>query len=259
MFRARPSLSCLLSAALVVGGCSKVSESEGAPHGGVAPPSQALALSTSAAESEPLPDGPERTFESIPSPAELLAQAREHMGEKYDEKVAAEVEQELAGYVYKPSEEPEPASDPGEPLGTSFLADATLATEKVAGGFNQRVEVRCAVRPCLARGDFDGDGRPDLAIQVTEREEYRTGIAFLIGDAQHLVAAGTEGELGNDLLWLDAWHIEPSGKGLPIEGEAVGAVLVLKGAERHAAIYFVRDAEESVALKVYRSDASPTK
>jgi hypothetical protein len=257
MFRARLSLSCLLSAALVAAGCSKASEPEGAPH--VAPKPQARALSTPSAESEPLPDGQERTFESIPSPAELLAQARESMGDKYDEKVAAEVEQELAAYAYKPSEEPEPALDPGEPLGTSFLADTTLATEKVAGSFDQRVEVRCAVRPCLTRGDFDGDGRPDLAIQVTEREEYRTGIALLIGDAQHLLAAGTEGELGDDLLWLDAWHVEPSAKGLPIEGEALGAVLVLDGAERHAAIYFVRDEKGLAALKVYRSDVSLTK
>jgi hypothetical protein len=218
---------------------------------------QALALNTASAE--PLPEGKERTFEQIPPPAELLARARESMGEKYDEKVAAEVEQELAAYVYKPSDQPEPASDPGEPLGASFLADATVATEKIAGGFNQRVEVRCAVRPCLTRGDFDGDGRPDLAAQVTEREEYRTGIALLIGDAQHLLAAGTEGELGDDLLWLDAWHVEPSAKGLPLEGEALGAVLVLDGPERHAAIYFVRDDKGLPALKVFRSDASLTK
>lgn len=255
MFQARLSLSCLLSAALVATGCSNPSASKDAPRGAVA--SQALAPSAASVDNEePAPDEMDgRTFEQIPSPGELLSLAREALGERYDEKVAVEVEQELSQYHYTPSDEPEPESDPGEPQGgVSFLEDATRATEQVAASFNQRVEVRCAVRPCITRGDFDGDGGDDLAVQVTERGEFRTGIALLVNDTRHLLAAGSKSEAGEDLLWLDTWRVVPSAKGLPMEGEALGAVLLLDGADQHAAVYLVRGEKESTTLKVYRSD-----
>jgi len=66
--------------------------------------------------------------------------------------------------------------------------------------------------PCHLAGDFDGDGRQDLALMVREKSgKQRKGIAVITAKGAIAIAgAGTRaGAGGDDFVWMDAWRVEP--------------------------------------------------
>ena len=79
--------------------------------------------------------------------------------------------------------------------------------------FGERYELYLGVNPFYQRGDFDGDGEPDLAILVREKTTRKVGIAILhrrTGDL-HIVGAGIPlGNGGDDFAWLGVWRVEPA-------------------------------------------------
>jgi hypothetical protein len=68
--------------------------------------------------------------------------------------------------------------------------------------------------PYSIRGDFNGDGRKDVAIQIAAKQNGNAGIAIFHGKkpqslnyAVSIFGAGeTFGNAGNDFKWVKTWH-----------------------------------------------------
>jgi hypothetical protein len=89
---------------------------------------------------------------------------------------------------------------------------AAAALENKA--FASKYALSNRLNPFILQGDFDGDGRTDLAVLVAERNRGAAGIAIVHapGDAPRVVGAGTSlGAGGADFSWLDGWSVEPKG------------------------------------------------
>jgi len=188
----------------------------------------------------------ERTFHSAIPKNELLAATRARMAGPIDEAAFAVSAEELNAYVYAPSSAPEPSSDPGRPVGTSFAADARAAVAQAGMLQGGGVKVACSFRPCMVRGDFDGDGIPDFAIQVARKQDGAGGVGLLLSGSQpQVLAAGNAGPLGTDTIWADGWSVEPaaavqSGALMVADASPAGAVIKLVGPQGTGVAYLQR-------------------
>lgn len=93
------------------------------------------------------------------------------------------------------------------------------------------------LNPFFQQGDFDGDGRLDLAVLIIEKRSGKHGVALLRrgSPAPVVVGAGRDfGNGGDDWSWMDVWRIEetpgtPSGKSrqqlLALKSEAGGGLI----------------------------------
>jgi hypothetical protein len=73
-----------------------------------------------------------------------------------------------------------------------------------------RLDVFLGLNPFYQRGDFDGDGQTDVAVQVVDRTTHKRGIAFVhrADRSVHVVGAGrTLGNGGDDFSWLWVWRV----------------------------------------------------
>jgi hypothetical protein len=129
---------------------------------------------------------------------------------------------------------------------------------RLADAFSGKVTKDCWLKPipdleyenpCVLRGDFDGDGKLDEAILVSETAApKRRGVALLLQEEHGLrgvlLGAGVPfGNGGDDFRWMDAWHVigrskvpkrarKAAGDGLVVEKteEAGGLVVFIAGA-----------------------------
>jgi hypothetical protein len=65
------------------------------------------------------------------------------------------------------------------------------------------------LRPCYLTGDFDGDGIPDVALHVRERDTGRVGIAIEHAATKRwfIIGAGVKMSNGDDNFdWMDSWR-----------------------------------------------------
>jgi len=97
------------------------------------------------------------------------------------------------------------------------------------------------------RGDFNGDGKIDVAVLVKQRSTGKLGIAIVHGEAGKatILGAGTAiGNGGDDFEWMDSWQVYSKGrvaleggeKSLPhLRGDAL---LVSKSEAASALIYW---------------------
>ena len=97
------------------------------------------------------------------------------------------------------------------------------------------------------RGDFNGDGKIDVAALVKQRSTGKLGIAIVHGEAEKatILGAGTAiGNGGDDFEWMDSWQVyskdrvalEGGEKSLPhLRGDAL---LVSKSEAASALIYW---------------------
>ena len=69
------------------------------------------------------------------------------------------------------------------------------------------------VNPFYQRGDFDGDGRADLAILVRDKATGKIGILVLhrVGKPTLLGAGRSFGNGGDDFAWIDQWSVDDRG------------------------------------------------
>lgn len=84
------------------------------------------------------------------------------------------------------------------------------------------------INPYLLQGDFNGDGRLDVAVLVERKRTMQQGIAILHAGSMTPIVVGAGREIGNggdDFSWLDAWSIEARdarGKSAPtLRGDAL--------------------------------------
>jgi|GEM_PF-5079905 len=101
----------------------------------------------------------------------------------------------------------------GQPFNESRYEDLPkgVYTALVGSGFFDKYEVYFNMSPFFQRGDFDGDGEFDIAIQVVSKTSRKRGIAFLhANDLNYrVIGAGKNfGGLGDDFSWLKKWRID---------------------------------------------------
>ena len=84
------------------------------------------------------------------------------------------------------------------------------------------------INPYFLQGDFNGDGRLDVAVLVEHKRTMQQGIAILHAGSMTAIVVGAGREIGNggdDFSWLDAWSIEARdtrGKTVPaLRGDAL--------------------------------------
>jgi hypothetical protein len=83
-----------------------------------------------------------------------------------------------------------------------------------APGFSSRYELDLTRNPFYVTGDFDADGRSDIAILVRPKGELLQGIAIFrrAASAPAILGAGTSfGNGGPDYRWMDLWRVEERG------------------------------------------------
>ena len=84
-------------------------------------------------------------------------------------------------------------------------------------GMSDRFVIDPRLNPFLQHGDFDGDGRLDVALLVRAAGSTKTGVAILhrATGRVFLLGAGSPGaRLGDDFTWMDAWSVFDKG---PVE------------------------------------------
>ena len=100
--------------------------------------------------------------------------------------------------------EPPRAEPPGIP---GWAAEALRGRD-----FTRDYALSTRLTPSQLEGDFDGDGRLDVAVLVSRRGNGAQGIAFLRAASPGPVVVGAGHALGNggdDFSWMDAWSVYP--------------------------------------------------
>ena len=67
------------------------------------------------------------------------------------------------------------------------------------------------INPYFLQGDFNGDGRLDVAVLIEQKRTAQHGIAILHASSTNPIVVGAGREIGNggdDFSWMDAWGIE---------------------------------------------------
>ena len=79
------------------------------------------------------------------------------------------------------------------------------------------LDISGSVNPFYQRGDFDGDGRADLAILVRDKTTGKIGILMLHRAGKPvLLGAGRPFENGgDDFAWIDQWSVDDGGDPAP--------------------------------------------
>lgn len=88
-------------------------------------------------------------------------------------------------------------------------------TAWVRSGLDTTLEFDTRLNPYCHRGDFDGDGRRDFVVLISERASGKKGIAFVhraTGRVTVLGAGRDAPNVGDDFSWMDAWTLFDKGK-----------------------------------------------
>jgi hypothetical protein len=102
-----------------------------------------------------------------------------------------------------PSQTPEVAMQPH---------DIPEAVERaiIRGPLAKKYEVSFSMNPFYLRGDFNRDGKIDVAVLVKQRSTGKSGIAIVHGGTSKvtILGAGTAvGNGGDDFEWMDTWQV----------------------------------------------------
>ena len=105
--------------------------------------------------------------------------------------------------------------------------------EKLIAGY----ELVQKMEPSFFTGDFNGDGRSDVALLITERTTGKVGIAILESGKNQFKILGAGKSFGNggeDFSWMDVWSMRHSGKADQLhvgKREAASAVIYWDGSK----------------------------
>jgi hypothetical protein len=94
--------------------------------------------------------------------------------------------------------------------GTPLSAQESAARLFKATGLERQYEFSSHLKPSLLSGDFDGDGKIDVAILVKQKNSGKIGIAVCHSSTNKilLIGAGTEvGNGGDNFDWMDIWSV----------------------------------------------------
>ena len=104
-----------------------------------------------------------------------------------------------------------------QPLPLEDQLPAWASRPWAAASAANHLEISGAVNPFYQRGDFDGDGRADLAILVRSKASGKIGILMLhrAGKPVLLGAGRPFGNGGDDFAWIDQWSVDDGGGPAP--------------------------------------------
>ena len=107
--------------------------------------------------------------------------------------------------------------------------------------FNEKLSARYElvkkIEPSFFAGDFNGDGRSDVALLIQERTTGKVGIAILESGKNQFKILGAGKSFGNggdDFSWMDVWSMRHSGKADQLyvgKSEAASAVIYWDGSK----------------------------
>jgi hypothetical protein len=78
------------------------------------------------------------------------------------------------------------------------------------GSLAKKYELSHRVNPFYLRGDFNGDGKIDIAVLVKQRSTGKIGIAIINGATEKVTVLGAGTGIGNggdDFEWMDSWEM----------------------------------------------------
>jgi hypothetical protein len=96
------------------------------------------------------------------------------------------------------------------------------------GWLAKEYELSFRINPFYLRGDFNGDGKADIAVLVNQRSTGKLGIAIIHSATDKVTVLGAGIAIGNggdDFEWMDSWQVS---KGRAAQ-EAQGSVPHLRG------------------------------
>jgi len=112
------------------------------------------------------------------------------------------------------------------------------------GSFAKNYDVSFHMNPFYLRGDFNGDGKINVAVLVKQRFTGKVGIAIINGasDKITILGAGTViGNGGDNFEWMDSWEIYSKDRmtnGTSVAKLRGDALLVSKSEAASALIYW---------------------
>jgi hypothetical protein len=115
------------------------------------------------------------------------------------------------------------------------------------GSLPKDYDVSFHLDPFYLRGDFNGDGKIDVAVLVKQRSTGKLGIAIVHGTTGKLTILGAGSVIGNggdDFEWMDSWQVFSKARAAHAEGETSvphlrgDALLVEKTEAASALIYW---------------------
>jgi hypothetical protein len=98
------------------------------------------------------------------------------------------------------------------------------------GSTGKKYDLSFRIKPSYLEGDFNGDGRMDVAVLVKERSSGKIGIAIVPGTTEKVTILGAGigiGNGGDDFEWMDSWQVYSKTRGAHAPGEK--SVLHLRG------------------------------
>lgn len=128
------------------------------------------------------------------------------------------------------------AAQAAEPGDLDYVTASSLPAEAIGAFMRLRDYAYDArINPFYLHADFNGDGKPDMAVLVRNRTSGAKGIAFsLSGRDAFVIGAGVPWEPGfENFDWMDAWQVQrkgnvakgATGEGPPkLKGDAILAI-----------------------------------
>src|SRR5258705_2962662 len=113
-------------------------------------------------------------------------------------------------------------------------------------GLDRQYEFCSHLKPSYLSGDFDGDGKPDIAILVKQKSSGKIGIAVCHSSTNKVlfIGAGTEvGNGGGNIDLMEIWNVTPKAAAAKKVGKATAALL--KGDALHV------EKSESASALIY--------
>lgn len=139
---------------------------------------------------------------------------------------------------------------PSQTLGVAMQPhDIPEAVERaiIRGPLAKKYEVSFSMNPFYLRGDFNRDGKIDVAVLVKQRSTGKLGVAIVHGGTSKvtILGAGTAvGNGGDDFEWMDTWQVyskirvAPGGDVTNVPHLRGDALLVGKSEAASALIYW---------------------
>jgi hypothetical protein len=114
------------------------------------------------------------------------------------------------------------------------------------GSLAKNYELSFHMNPFYLRGDFNGDGKADIAVLVKQRSTVKLGIAIINGATDKVTVVGAGNAIGNggdNFEWMDSWQVYSEGRAAQAAGGCGpklhgDALLVSKSEAASALIYW---------------------
>ncbi len=140
--------------------------------------------------------------------------------------------------------QPDSLSSPS-PRGIRDVPDI-VKSALTKGSTGKEYDLSLRMNPSYLEGDFNGDGKMDVAVFVKERSTGKLGIAIVHGTTKKVAILGAGigiGNGGDDFEWMDSWQVYSKTRAAHAAGETSvpdlrGDALLVEKSEAASALIF---------------------